>query len=404
MTALDLKIEGIVSTQGATTGEVSGGSLYEYTMEAGVPTLNIQDAVTYPEEFQNYGSSLAASAYGRGSLWACEYGNSGMIYEIDPETGVVKDMLNPIDGDVMFGMSYSETTDRFNAIMNYYLFVDQPFTHEAEEEIGKSYDDEQKQFTWHRFDLSEYLAASNRNFNTGETGNGSIVDVVFCGITTIEGGEPQELTSDFLGNYAMSGGATYTPTITLVLLDNVGRLWYIDEVVGMNLVTDDWGNSYYADSNNTMMIPSDFYGAFVQDYEDGTSNVFVIRELAETPMHDMYLAGTMPRITYHFSDLHYSESEDGRDMFFVSMYDYWNNGTTNQFYLYLPGVGTGEYAYDENWNRYEIKTPDVLYDIGTSGEHNIIATIHHAEVTGGLPELDTTADVLHPLYMSFYKG
>ena len=75
-----------------------------------------------------------------------------------------------------------------------------------------------------------------------------------------------------------------------------------------------------------MMIPSDFYGAFVQDYEDGTSNVFVIRELAETPMHDMYLAGTMPRITYHFSDLHYSESEDGRDMFFVSMYDYWNNG------------------------------------------------------------------------------
>ena len=67
-------------------------------------------------------------------------------------------------------------------------------------------------------------------------------------------------------------------------------------------------------------------------------------------------------------------------------------------------MGTGEYAYDENWNRYEIKTPDVLYDIGTSGEHNIIATIHHAEVTGGLPELDTTADVLHPLYMSFYKG
>lgn len=56
--------------------------------------------------------------------------------------------------------------------------------------LEKSYDDEQKQFTWHRFDMSEYLAASNRNFNTGETGNGSIVDVVFCGITTIEGGEP----------------------------------------------------------------------------------------------------------------------------------------------------------------------------------------------------------------------
>ncbi len=212
-----MKIEGIVSTQGATTGEAPAVASTSTPWKPAYLPLNIQDAVTYPEEFQNYGSSLAASAYGRGSLWACEYGNSGMIYEIDPETGVVKDMLNPIDGDVMFGMSYSETTDRFNAIMNYYLFVDQPFTHEAEEEIGESYDDDLKQFTWHRFDLSEYLAASNRNFNTGETGNGSIVDVVFCGITTIEGGEPQELTSDFLGNYAMSGGATYTPTITLVL-------------------------------------------------------------------------------------------------------------------------------------------------------------------------------------------
>ena len=217
--ALDLKIEGIVTAQTAGIGQVTGVSTYEYTMEDGVPTFGTKNSITYPEEFQGFGTSLASSTYGRGSLWACEYGNAGMIYEIDPETGVVKDMLEPISGDMMFGMTYSETTDNFNAIMNYYLFVDLPFTHEAEEEMGQSYDDELYQYTWHRLNLSEYLAASDKNFSTGETGNGSIVDVVFCGITTMEGGEPQELSRDFLGNYAMGGSAMYTPTITLVLLE-----------------------------------------------------------------------------------------------------------------------------------------------------------------------------------------
>lgn len=107
-----------------------------------------------------------------------------MIYEIDPETGVVKDMLEPIDGDMMFGMTYSETTDLFTSIMNFYLYVDQPFTHEAEQEIIDSYDQEEHMFMWHRLDMSSYLKASDQNFQTGETGNGSIVDVVFCGITT----------------------------------------------------------------------------------------------------------------------------------------------------------------------------------------------------------------------------
>ena len=175
--ALDLKIEGIVTAQTAGIGQVTGVSTYEYTMEDGVPTFGTKNSITYPEEFQGFGTSLASSTYGRGSLWACEYGNAGMSYEIDPETGVVKDMLQPICGDMMFGMTYSETTDNFNAIMNYYLVVDLPFTHEAEEEMGQSYDDELYQFTWHRFNLSEYLAASDRNFSTGETGNGSIVDV-----------------------------------------------------------------------------------------------------------------------------------------------------------------------------------------------------------------------------------
>lgn len=35
--------------------------------------------------------------------------------------GVVSDMVGPIDGDVMFGMTYSEATGNFTGIMNYYL-------------------------------------------------------------------------------------------------------------------------------------------------------------------------------------------------------------------------------------------------------------------------------------------
>ncbi len=71
--------------------------------------------------------------------------------------------------------------------MNFYLYVDQPFTHEAEQEIIDSYDQEEHMFMWHRLDMFSYLKASDQNFQTGETGNGSIVDVVFCGITTLEG-------------------------------------------------------------------------------------------------------------------------------------------------------------------------------------------------------------------------
>lgn len=33
-------------------------------------------------------------------MWALRVCNTGMIYEIDPETGVVKDMLEPIDGRI----------------------------------------------------------------------------------------------------------------------------------------------------------------------------------------------------------------------------------------------------------------------------------------------------------------
>lgn len=400
--ALDLEISGIISAQGAGVGSVIGISTYDYTMVDGVPTFGTKKEITYPEEFQGFGTSLSCSTIARGSMWACDYSNAGVVYEIDPETGVVKDMLEPIEGDMLFGMAYSEVTDCFTGIMNYYLFVDEPFTHEASEESAKYYDEEEHQISWHRVDMSEYLAASDKGFATGESDSGSIVDVVLCGVTTIPGGEAQDLATDFLGNYSMNGEAMYTPTITLVLLDNVGRLWYIDEITGMQRY-EEYGTSYYGNEEGTAMIPADFYGVFTQDYEDGTSNVFVIREVAETPMTDMYMGGTMPRITYHFSDLTYSQGEDGRDMFFVSMYDYWNNGTTSQLYLYIPGVGTGEFAWDENWNRYEIKTPDALYDLGTTGEGNIIATINTGKVTGGLVSEETTSRPL-AIYKGFFQN
>ena len=112
----------------------------------------------------------------------------------------------------------------------------------------------------------------------------------------------------------------------------------------------------------------------------------MIRKIQETPLTEMYLNGTMPRITYHFSDIYYAgESEHGEPMFFLSLYDYWHEGTTNELYLYVQGIPTGEYGWDENWNRVEITTPDSLYDLGDTQFGNIIATITSAEVIDGLP-------------------
>lgn len=382
--ALDLNIEGIISAQTAGLGNVTGVSTYHFTMNKGVASFGTGKQITWPAELQGYGTSLASSAMGRGSIWACEYGNSGMIYEIDPETGMVKDMLNPIDSEMMFGLSYSEATDRFTGIMNMYLFVDLPMTHEAEEDMGASYDEDQHMFTWHRINMLEYLLASDNNYNTGETGEGASSEVVFSAVTNIDGGKTQELYQDYTGNFA-GGQAVYAPVTTVVLLDNVGRLWYVDEITGMTLESDEWGNSYYTDANGAMISPN-FNGVEAIEYADGTYSVFVLREIAETPLTDMYLAGNLPRISYHFSDMYHTTDDEGNDMFFLSLYDYWNNGITNELYLYVPGVGTGEFTFDENGNRVEIKTPDALYDLGDTGEHNIVATINRAEVIGGLAE------------------
>lgn len=384
--AIDLQLEGILTGQAAGVGATGGVCRYRYDMVKGVSSMENLGGITWPEEFQGFGTELVSSVMGRGSLWACEYSNSGMIYEIDSETGMVKDMLEPIDGDMMFGMSYSEATDYFSCIMNFYLFVDQPFTHEAEKEILKSYDEDEHAFMWHRLDMLQYLKASDKNFQTGETGNGASSEVVFCGITNIDGGTLQELSKDYLGGWAPM--IAYTPVTTMVLLDNVGRFWYIDEITNMKRITDDEGYTYFTDDTGSMNISTSFNGVLSVGYdtnEDGADDsysVFVIRQLQETPLTDMYLAGTMPRITYHFSDLAYAgKLEDGTPMFVMSLYDYWNNGTTNQLYLYVPGHETGEMDY-ETWEM--IRTPDRLFDLGTTGEHNIIATLHKAVVTGGV--------------------
>lgn len=386
--ALDLELEGVFSTQTAGIGQVGEVRQYAYTMEQGTPQFTPGNKITASEE-QNFGLNMAASCYGRGSLWACESGNLGMLYEMNPETGEVIDVLQPIDGDMLFGMTYSEKTDAFSAIMNYYLYVDLPFTHEAEKDIQESYDPERHEFMYHKFDLSPYLMASDQNFVTGETGNGSITDVVFCGITAMPGGTYMENTyKDFLGNWDYGNVVSYTPDLTLALLDNVGRIWYIDEVTGMSKETID-GSETYVRSQGEDTISAGRNGVFAQEYthegEESTYSVFVIREIVETPLLDMYQAGVMPRYTYHFSDMEYAgTTNQGDPMFVMSLYDYWNEGRTNELYLYIPGHETGEMDPETGTL---LRTADRLLDLGDTGLGNIIATIDKATITGGLADL-----------------
>ncbi len=156
-----------------------------------------------------------------------------------------------------------------------------------------------------------------------------------------------------------------------------------------------------------MRILEGFHGVvsvgYVNDGDgvDDTYSVFVIRQIQETPLLDMYLDGTMPRISYHFSDIAFAgRLEDGTPMFVMSLYDYWNNGITNELYLYVPGHDTEE--MDDNWQ--PIRTPDRLYDLGDTGKHNIIATLNRAEVTGGVSvQTDADAPIVNSFY-GFYEG
>ena len=408
VTALDLVIEGVISSMGSGVGNVGGVCTYRYEMIDGTANFGTELPITAPEDL-NYGLSLATSVMGRGYIWACEYGNTGMIYQIDPDTGVVVDVLMPIDGEMLFGMSYSESQDTFAAIMNMYIFVDLELTHEESEKMMNSYDDTTKSFNYHRLNLLDCLLAANGGFVTNETGQGASSEIVFCGITTMEDSFVFEDTyRDFLGNWVYSGTVNYTSTQTLVLLDNVGRLWYIDEIVGMTKTIDSYGNAIYSDANGSYIqhegeLRNGMFEVEIVDEEGNvTYNVFNIRRIEETPLTDMYREGTMPRITYHFSDIEFAGyTAEGAPMFAMSLYDYWNNGITNELYLYVAGVGTGEWVMDyETWESYEIMTESKFYALGDTGEFNVIASIHSVEVTGGVdPEEEQQAEIA----VSYYK-
>ena len=397
--ALSLNIEGIVSKQGSGIANVADASTYKFTMEQGAASFGTVNTITASDEL-NYGLSLATSVMGRGYIWASEYGNTGMIYQIDPATGEVVDVLQPVDGGMLFGMTYSESQNTFTGIMNMYLYVDLEMTHEEQEEMLKTYDEETDGFTYHKVNMLPYLLESNTGFITNETGNGASSEIVFCGITTLPGGYFFEDTyKDYMGNWFYGSSVNYIADQTLVLLDNVGRLWYIDEIVGMTKESDEYGNVVYESENGYITHNGEpRNGMFEMENVDAegnvTYNVFNIRCIEETPLTDMFREGTMPRITYHFSDIEYAgETADGAPMFAMSLYDYWNNGTTNELYLYIPGVGTGEWVMDYNtWDSYEVKTPASLYALGNTGKGNIIASIHSVEVTGGVELPGSEAD------------
>jgi hypothetical protein len=385
-----------VAEQLSGIGNVGTVHTYEFNMVKGNASMEMLKPITAPADL-DFGLSLVTSAYGRGSIWACEYGNTGMIYEIDPATGVVKDVFEPLDGDMIFGLTYNERKDSFTGIMNMYMYVDLPMNHECYEEMKNSYSEELGQFTWHRLNMLPYLLEAGTGFVTGETGQGASSEVVFCGITSIDGGIRDAYGQtmyfdnyrDYLGNWAMGMSCEYQPDQTLVLLDNVGRLWYVNEVSGATMESDDWGNVAFFTPDGGM-IDGTRNGVLSYEYknEDGTStySVYHITKIVETPLTDMFRDGTMPRYTYHFSDVEFAGyTAEGDPMFAMSLYDYWNGGTTNEFYLYIPGHETEEMDPET----YEpIMTPDRMFNLGNSGDHQIIATINKVTVTGGIDKAE----------------
>ena len=390
VSALTLKFEGIVSTMGSGIGNAYGARMYEFAMNEGVSSMTDKAAITAPSEL-NYGLSLATSEFARGSVWACEYGNTGMIYEINPDTGVVKNVFMPVDGDMMFGMHYSEKLDSFTNIMNFYMYTDLTMDEAMYEEMMNSYDEELNGYGYHRINMLPYLQAAGGSFVTGETGQGASSEVVFCAITGIDGGIMDsygetyyyDTYKDYLGNWAMGGECSYQPVQTLILLDNVGRLWYINEVQGVTVESDEWGNMFLFTPEGGM-LDGTRPGVIVSDYtdENGGYTVFHITKIEETPLTDMFRDGSMPRYTYHFSDIEFAGyTADGLPMIAMSLYDYWNNGITNKLYLYIPEFDTGEMDY-ETWE--PIVLPARLYDLGSTGEYSFIASIHSAVVTGGV--------------------
>ena len=397
VTALDLKFEGIISAQSAGLGNTTGTSTYEFRMDNGISSFGTVNGITASDSL-NYGLELATSVCGRGYIWACEYGNTGMVYKIDPDTGAVVDVLQPIDGDMMFGMTYNEELDTFTGIMNMYLYVDLELTHDETEKMLGTYDESARAYMYHRINLLPYLIEANGGFITGEDGQGASSEIVMCGITTLpEGYTYVDTHQDYMGT-SDTYSVNYTADQTLVILDNVGRLWYIDEITDM---TKSGGNYVKGESS----ISSKRNGVLTLDNEDGTYSVFYIRQIDETPLTTMFRDGTLPRITYHFSDIEYAgNAENGAPMFALSLYDYWNNGITNELYLYVAQVT----EFDQNTYQTNVVSEGKLYDLGDTGKYNIIASIHAAEVTGGVDMDDTSDDAgnsraeVNGLFISYY--
>ena len=386
VTELTLKIQGIVTSQGAGVGAAYGSHIYEFALNKGVESFTDSHMITAPDEL-NFGLDIATAVYARGYIWACEYGNTGMIYKIDPATGEVVDSLMPIDGDMLFGLTYNEKLDTFTGIMNMYLFVDLELTHEEQDKIMGSYDEEANQFTYHRINMLEYLIAAGGNYVTGEYGQGASSEVVMCGITTITDSYRYRDTGlDYLGQPAMDM-VSYNATQTLVILDNVGRLWYIDQISGLSRSNADGMVTYTSaadpDTNISYAMGGKRDGLIEMQNEDGTYTIFYIRSIEETPLNDMFLDGTMPRITYHFSDIEFGGyTSEGAPIFALSLYDYWNNGTTNELYMYI-GQAT---RYDEEQNAEVVVAKDKLYYLGTTGQYNIVASIYQFELIDGLED------------------
>ena len=370
VSALSLTIQGLITSQAPSIGVTAGTNMYKYELLQGIADFETSFPITASGDFEGFGLDIATSVFARDHIWACEFGNTGMIYKIDPANGEVVDMLMPIDGDMLFGLTYNENLDTFTGIMNMYLYVDLALTHEESELIMDSYNEELRQFDYHRINMLEYLLAAGGNFVTNETGQGASSEIVMCGITTIT--DPYTYTNtnqDFLGEYC-SNDVDYTSTQTLVVLDNVGRLWYIDEICGMTK-----SGSYFKDANSKISSRRNGVIAMEAGQNDEgktTYNVFYIRAMEETPLTDMFRDGTLPRITYHFSDIEFGGyTADGAPMFALSLYDYWNNGTTNELYLYIPETANSD---------------EKCYYLGTTGQYNIIASIHDFELIGGLDD------------------
>ena len=400
VSAISAEIKGFVENH---TENLQNGvsQMFTMTIKDGKPTIEYGNRFTAEGEFAGYGTMIATSQSDGKKIWVSEYKNTGMIYGVDSE-GKATDLFSPIDGDMMFGLGYSEGIDKFMGIMNFYLYADipLPLSDQDIEDMENSWTEEEKdengdtvtegEFTWHRINMAPWLNESQGNLVTQEESN--IAKIVFCGITSM----PGQMVSGMIGGVFGGINANYLPDTTWVLLDNVGRLWYIDELTG---VKKDEEGSYILKGDST--LPSMGMGGnsdiIELPYDDGTYSLFVVRELVETPLYDMILNGEFT-MTYNFSDIQYagqiglnddasgSEGSTSSPIFFISVYDYFNEAKSSEMYLYVQNrVSQG---YDSSIGDIKYSRGS-LYHLGDTGLNYINASIYEARYLGGIEEKNT---------------